>query len=130
MKEGIEFIYDTFLNRVAQGRDMPVSIVDSLAQGRVWTGIQAQKNGLIDELGSLQDAITYAANKVNLSTYNVKEFPKYEMDFKSILGGSLMKTLLSESSITKKTVNQINQLESILTLEGIQTRVPFELLIE
>jgi len=109
-----------------------ITAVDSLAQGRVWTGAQAKSNGLVDELGSLDDAITFAATAANLSDYEVEEFPKYEMDFKSILlGGPLMKTLgMSTSPLTQKMVTKLDQLEQIFKLKGIQARMPFEMVVE
>ena len=69
--------YNLFLKRVAEGRKMTTSQVDSIGQGRVWTGTQALRNGLVDQLGSLQDAIDYAAAKAGLKgDYFVKHYPE------------------------------------------------------
>src|SRR5690606_16176908 len=57
LTESIEIIYDTFIGRVATGRNMTKEQVDELGQGRVWTGTMAKESGLVDELGSLDDAI-------------------------------------------------------------------------
>lgn len=71
----IERGYALFLNRVAQGRHKTAPQVDEIAQGRVWTGEQALKNGLVDELGTLDDAISFAAKKAKLGKkYKAEEF--------------------------------------------------------
>ncbi len=69
---GIEHGYQQFLNVVAEGRNMSLQEVDKIAQGRVWTGVDAQKNGLVDQLGNLQDAIDEAAKLAGLTQYSVK----------------------------------------------------------
>ena len=79
MQAGVEDIYDTFVNLVAQGRDMAPSAVDKIAQGRVWMGSDALEIGLVDEIGSLEDAIVYAAGLAGLhfkEDYRVVSFPK------------------------------------------------------
>ena len=69
---GIEHGYQQFLSVVAEGRNMSLQEVDKIAQGRVWTGVDAQKNGLVDQLGNLQDAIDEAAKLAGLTQYSVK----------------------------------------------------------
>lgn len=69
---GIENGYQQFLEVVAQGRNMTVAEVDKIAQGRVWTGVDAKSLGLIDELGNLQDAINTASRLASLQDYGVK----------------------------------------------------------
>ena len=134
IKEGIEFIYDTFVDRVAQGRNMSIATVDSIAQGRVWTGVQAQKIGLIDELGSLENAVQHAASLANINDYKIMELPNYEMDFQSILGQNPFALIFgntsTQSPIQNKVVNKLQQLQSIFEMEGVQARIPFELEIE
>ena len=68
---GIEHGYQNFLEVVAEGRDMTVQEVDKVAQGRVWTGVDALKLGLVDELGNLQTAINSAAQLASLSEYDI-----------------------------------------------------------
>ncbi|MFT5164557.1 MAG: protease-4, partial [Alteromonadaceae bacterium] len=68
----IEKGYQRFLNLVAQGRDMTPEDVDKIAQGRVWTGTMALKLGLVDKLGTLDDAIVAAADMASLKTYDIK----------------------------------------------------------
>src|SRR5690606_17508515 len=91
VQEGIEIIYNTFLDRVAQGRGITISQADSLAQGRVWSGVDARRLGLVDELGGLDDAITEAAKIAGIEKYSIKKFPKYKSGFEQLmedLGGT------------------------------------------
>jgi protease-4 len=73
MQLGIEHGYQQFLSVVAQGRNMSVNEVDKVAQGRVWTGVDAVQLNLVDQLGNLQDAIHKAAELTKLERYDVKE---------------------------------------------------------
>lgn len=79
MQAYVEDIYDEFVQLVAKGRDMTPEAVDNIAQGRVWTGSDAVNIGLVDEIGTLQDAVYYAASLggfVSESDYSVISYPK------------------------------------------------------
>ena len=79
MQEYVDDIYTRFVNIVAEGRGMTYEAVDEIAQGRVWTGADALKIGLVDELGTLEDAVTYAASLAgdpDVSSWNVVGYPK------------------------------------------------------
>lgn len=82
MQQSVEIIYDKFVNLVAQGRSLEPDFVDSIAQGRVWAGSDALGIGLVDEIGTLEDALNYAAGLIDeengsvLSDYAVAAFPK------------------------------------------------------
>ena len=80
MQASIEDIYDTFVHTVAEGRDLVPEFVDSVAQGRVWSGSDALGIGLVDELGTLTDALKFAAVKVtgdsDLSSWTIAEYPE------------------------------------------------------
>lgn len=65
MQASVENIYDKFTKLVSEGRGMPVARVDEIAQGRVWTGADALEIGLVDEIGTLEDAINYAALSID-----------------------------------------------------------------
>lgn len=71
----IENTYNTFVSRVAEGRDMTFSAVDSIAQGRVWMGLDAANNGLVDNIGNIYDAIDAAAELAELPNYHIVEYP-------------------------------------------------------
>ena len=68
----IEDAYDDFISKVAQGRDLDKGDVDLIAQGQVWTGVDALENGLIDELGEIDDAVEVAASLAEMEEYGIK----------------------------------------------------------
>ena len=76
MLRSIETIYDKFTAIVAEGRDMEQSRVDEIGQGRVWTGADALEIGLVDEIGTLEDAVNYAASAIGAKDMCVLEYPK------------------------------------------------------
>ena len=80
----VDSIYDRFLNLVAQGRELSRAQVAELAEGRVWTGAQAQRLGLVDELGNLSDAIASAATLAGLDAYDIKPVER-ELNFQEQL---------------------------------------------
>ncbi len=95
LQNSVEKVYDTFISHVAEGRNMSKAEVDSIGQGRVWTGISAKSIGLVDEIGGLQDAISAAAQLADLSSFKTKSLPDKEDEF-----SKLFNTLL-ETSIQK-----------------------------
>ncbi|WP_271406725.1 signal peptide peptidase SppA [Tenacibaculum soleae] len=133
-KEGVEQIYTTFVNRVAVGRNMTFEQVNEIAQGRVWTGKEALKNGLVDKLGNLNDAITVAAELAQIETYKVRNYPNYKKDLKEAFSFSPF-TKASKEDILKEALgnenyqlyNNINQMKK---LKGIQARMPYILQIK
>ena len=80
MQASVERIYDKFTSLVAEGRDMTVPAVDEIAQGRVWTGAEALGIGLVDSIGTLEDAINYAVSTIDgvtgLNDVQIAEYPK------------------------------------------------------
>lgn len=89
IKEGIEYVYETFKQRVAEGRGMSVEAVEEIAQGRVWTGKQALANGLVDGLGGMDEALAAAARLAKIEEYNISSYPKIEPeigDLFSVMG--------------------------------------------
>ncbi len=86
IQSSVEKVYDTFTKRVAEGRNISQADVDSIGQGRVWTGADAIKIKLVDELGGLNDAIAYAAKKAKLKNYKLLELPKQKNPFDEFLG--------------------------------------------
>ena len=135
MQESIEETYDTFLDRVSKGRNMPVERVNEIAQGRVWSGVDAQALGLVDELGSLDDAIAAAADMVGLKDYGVRKYPKYKSDFERFMEdfGSV-KTKLGESIIQEEIGTEayevLKEFKQFTKQEGVQAKMPFSLKIK
>lgn len=130
IQNSVEKIYDTFTKRVAEGRKMTQAEVDSIGQGRVWTGADAVKINLVDELGGLNDAIAYAASKAKLKDYKVVELPKLKNPFDELLG---KKETELETKILKTnlgaTYTYFKQVQQLMKLEGVQARLPFEMIV-
>jgi protease IV len=131
-KEGIERIYTTFVNKVAIGRNMTFAEVDSIAQGRVWTGKEALENGLVDELGSLDDAIEAAASLADIDSYRVRNYPDYEKDFKDMFKGpfSRVKESVLKEELGEESYFIYKRIKEFSDLKGIQTRLPYLLEIK
>ncbi len=132
IQESIEDTYQTFLQRVSEGRNMTMSEVDSVAQGRVWSGTEALEIGLVDELGNLDDAIAAAAEMASLKTYGIKKFPKYKSGFERFMedleGASLqLKEKLLKNEIGDEAYLILKELKSIKEQKGIQAKMPFAL---
>ena len=134
--ESIENIYTTFLKRVADGRKMSTEQVDEIAQGRVWTGSDAIKIGLVDELGGLDDAIKYAAKISKSEKYTVENYPEYEKSFEDIIaslnGVSIFqsKEALLKEELGEENYRVLEQVKKANNLKGVQTLMPFELKIQ
>ena len=123
--------YELFVKRCADGRKMKVLQIKAIAEGRVWTGEDALKIGLVDKIGGLNDAIKLAVEKSKLKTYNLKEYPEKEdfttklmKNFSKDVETRFMKAQLGEQYIVFK---QIRNLDKI---NGIQTRLPYDLNIQ
>lgn len=76
MQRNVEEFYTVFVGRVAKGRGLPYDYVDSIARGRVWTGRDALKLGLVDALGGLDDAISIAADSAGIKNYRIVDYPE------------------------------------------------------
>lgn len=106
MQATIERIYDGFVNNVAEGRGLEPAFVDSIAQGRVWTGADAIGIGLVDELGTLEDALKYTVSLVepgtDLSKWRIMEYPKPQTQMEMIME-TLGKKTAAKANIFKDT---------------------------
>ena len=133
--ESIETIYETFLKRVAEGRNMTTAQVDSIAQGRVWTGTDALKLGLVDKIGGLEDAIKHAASLGKTKSYAIENYPEYEQSFEDLLnnltGISIFqsKKALLREHLGEESYLLIQQIKKANQLKGVQALMPFELRI-
>ena len=130
VQEGVENTYSTFLSRVAQGRNMTVVEVDSVAQGRVWSGVDAKKIGLIDEIGGLDDAIKAAAEIAGIKNYGINSYPKYKSGFERFMedfGGasSKIKHDFIKEEIGEETYSILKEVKSAMKQQGVQARMPF-----
>ena len=134
--ESIENIYTTFLTRVAKGRKMTTEQVDAIAQGRVWTGTDALKNGLVDELGGLDDALKYAAKVAKVEDYRVENYPEYDKKLEDLIanftGISMFQSreALLKEQIGEENFQLLEQIKRANQLKGVQAMMPFELKIK
>jgi protease-4 len=129
-KEGIERVYTTFLERVAEGRNMTYDQVDEVAQGRVWTGKEALEVGLVDELGSLDDAIAAAAELAELDSYKTSNYPRYKKDFEDSFKGfpfMSIKENMMEKEMGEANYKIYKEVQAMSQLEGIQMLLPYEI---
>ena len=133
MQESVVKTYDEFTRRVAEGRGLRQSYVDSIGQGRVWAGADAIELGLVDQLGDMEDAIAYAADKAGLGDdYKVTELPK-EKDFFTRIMESMNKKDDLDAALKQKLGVYYHYYEGLEALQkntGIQARMPFDLVIE
>lgn len=131
-QEGVEKIYTTFVNRVATGRKMTFQQVDAIAQGRVWSGAEAVKIGLVDQLGGLDDALNYAAELVKTKNYKTQNLPIYEKNFEDWLSERGFPFLKTRESFIKEELGEenykvIEQIRRVQSKKGVQAALPFEL---
>jgi protease-4 len=133
LQEMIVKTYDDFTKRVAEGRGLTQSYVDSIGQGRVWAGADAIGLGLVDQLGDLEDAIAYAAQKADLgSDYKVTQWPKSKDFFTRLMESMNEKDKIDIAMKQKLGVyyNYLQGLENLQKNMGIQARMPFDMVIE
>ncbi|TXC81763.1 signal peptide peptidase SppA [Luteibaculum oceani] len=126
----VEQTYSTFLERVANGRGLRVSYVDSIGQGRVWSGIDALELGLVDELGDLEDAIADAASRAELGEdFKVKGYPKIKKPIEKLLEELNMENVrmyAAEKLIDDPAlVDAFKSVSTIKSMKGVQMRMPF-----
>ena len=126
MQKHVTETYDDFITLVSETRNLRKTFVDSIAQGRVWSGSNAIEIGLVDELGGIEQAIAYAAEKAGLESYSIKEFTKQEDMFESLLQTDKQeyytKTILKNKLGDK--VKYLEALERLNQTEGVQALMP------
>jgi protease-4 len=130
IQQGVEKVYDTFITHVAEGRGMTKAEVDSIGQGRVWSGIDAKKIGLIDLFGSLDDAVKLAATMAKIEEYRVVNLPEMTDPFKEIFGK--MGNGDADALISKnfgEYGRAILTLKKLAKAESIQARMPMDIII-
>lgn len=131
--EGVEQIYKTFVSHVAQGRKMTFAQVDAIAQGRVWTGSDAIKIGLVDTIGGLNDAIQEAARLAKITSYTTQNYPEYKKNFEDLfenLPFAKTKERLIKEEIGEENYKVMEQIKRVQNYKGIQARMPFEINIQ
>lgn len=132
IQKGVDDIYADFIGKVAEGRGMKSTQVDSIGQGRVWAGCDAINIGLIDEFGGMNKAIADAASRVNISEDNIKlkvyTTAKTDPMIEALLALQEQegnKTTVKSSAIQTKIMDMFNFAKSIESNSGIQARMPY-----
>lgn len=129
IQNSVEKVYDTFTKRVAEGRGLTQATVDSIGQGRVWSGSDAINIKLVDEIGGINEAIAYAAKKIKASDFRLIELPKQKSPLDGLLGN---KEAEAETRIIKQNLGPaytyFKQIKSLMLLKGVQARLPFEII--
>ncbi len=128
VQEEVERIYDTFITHVSDGRKISKAEVDSIGQGRIWTGIDAKRLGLVDVLGGIGTAIEIAAKKANLDSYRTIAMPEGE-DFIKKFIEDLSDDISADAGKKNLGVayDYYSQVHSLLSQQGILARMPFEI---
>ena len=148
MQRNVEEFYTVFVSRVAKGRGLPYEFVDSIARGRVWTGRDALKLGLVDALGGLDDAISIAADSAGISKYKIIDYPENDdfltqlLERKKTSSGTIQKSQNIEAQLaTMQSAKHgdgvwiysdmvAETLYRILYTKGLQARVEFLIISE
>ncbi|MGL4598475.1 MAG: signal peptide peptidase SppA [Bacteroidia bacterium] len=134
MQQGVEDVYETFIGRVADGRKMSKADVDSIGQGRVWSGTDALRIGLVDTLGGLDVAIAAAAKQAKLGTnYRIKTLPVQKNPFDDFLkkasDDAKEEAIKGELGLLRTQYDQFRRSQALLQAKGVQARLPFDLII-
>lgn len=131
IQNGVNEIYLDFITKVGQGRGMTTDEVDSIGQGRVWSGEDALEIGLVDLLGGIDDAVKIAAGMAKVENYRVVEYPAQkdplEQMIKELSGQG-------EEVFLKHRLGQyydyVKDVEELMQMEGVQARLPYQLYID
>ncbi|MFM7408840.1 MAG: signal peptide peptidase SppA [Cuspidothrix sp.] len=143
-QRSVNRVYNLFLQKVAQGRKLPITKVANIAQGRVWSGKAAKQIGLVDEIGGLNVAIKYAAKEAKLgNNWELEEYPQVTRFGERLFGKKLDETKAklgienTTSSTTNPLINELGKFQQELNIlqtmndpQGIYTRLPINLTID
>ncbi|MGB5631376.1 MAG: signal peptide peptidase SppA [Waterburya sp.] len=137
-QKSVDKTYQLFLNKVARYRDLPIDKVKEIARGRVWSGKEAIKIGLVDRIGGLESAIAYAAEKAELgNSWQLEEYPQQNR-FETQLIQHLfdIETLESQGAIDPVTAEflkikqELSMLSAFNDPSGVYARLPFNFEID
>ncbi len=128
MQSYVESTYETFISHVADGRKKTSTFIDSIGQGRVWSGENGKSNGLVDEFGGLNDAVKLAATKAGIEHYRIKELPKQKDTFEELMKS--FSTKLQNKVLQSKLGDSYYLWQNFsreFKSNGIYARMPFNL---
>ena len=126
-QQSVENVYADFVKKVAQHRNMNVETVDALGQGRVWTGIQAVNNKLVDHLGGLTDAIEAAATLAGLENYRLRELPEQKDMYAQLMELFKNSMIGLRSNSISQTYQKLEKQLGLLQESQVLARMPFDI---
>jgi protease IV len=140
IQKEVDRIYDDFISRVAEGRGISKAMVDSIGQGRVWSGKDALSINLVDEIGGIEEAVAYAAELAKISNPRVMDIPKKKVDAAEEILKALsqdnedneVSAFYKPGSFSGEIMEQLKQLNSInlQSQDRIQARLPYLITIK
>jgi len=137
LQHEVDHIYADFTTKAAQGRHMPVDRLRRLASGRVWSGLEAKNNGLVDVLGDYSDALKLAATRAHLKAddYQVQRLPRRKSGLESLL--AMFGNSDDEEAKTKLLKTELGplypayaQYQQLMQMRGVQAKLPYTLDIQ
>jgi protease-4 len=130
-QEMVDHIYDDFTGKVAQGRSVEQQYVDSIGQGRIWSGVDALDNHLVDAYGGLDEVIAEAASMAGLEKFKVQNYPEevdpLEQILKDLTGQAKVDPLASLAEKDLKLYRMVKQYQELVNMKGVQMRMPYVL---
>jgi protease IV len=130
MQNSIEEGYDIFISHVAEGRSMTKAQVDSIGQGRVWSGENAKEIGLIDDFGGLKDAIILAAEIEGLEEYRTVDLPALPDPFQELfkVGTDNIRARFLKNELGEK-YRYYEYFKKMSGMKGVYARMPYDISI-
>jgi protease-4 len=137
IQRSVDWIYDQFVGKVAEGRKLDRKFVEQIAQGRVWSGVEAKQLGLVDELGGLDEALRYAARQAGLGGhFRVSEYPRKKELREEI--AELLQRLHPAGAhaegvygqLLRRVSDEMRTLQAFNDPQGLYARLPVELAIK
>jgi protease-4 len=137
IQSSVDWIYDQFIGKVAEGRKLDRKFVEEIAQGRVWSGVEAKRLGLVDELGGLDQAIRYAAQEAGLGrSFRVSEYPR-KKELREEIADLLQRLhpagVHAEGvygQLVQRFESELQTLQAFNDPQGLYARLPVELVIK
>jgi protease-4 len=133
LTKSIESTYKRFVYFVTQNRKKTFEQIDVIGGGRVWSGTRAKEIGLVDELGTIQQAITFAASKAKLKDYNIQSYPakvsKFEEFFKNADEDEIAARVISKK-IGKENYSLFERVSNPKFNNGVQMSLPYKITIK
>jgi protease-4 len=128
--KGIEHVYADFITKVGSGRKMDTAAVDAIGQGRVWSGTDALKKGLVDELGGIKEALAAAAAQAKIGAYQVLALPEQKEGLSAFIselsGGAQSRAMLATFG---EHYTAYLAMKKLLMQKGIQARMPYDIVL-